>query len=644
MMRRNHRLAESDELVEPVIIPKAGDEPVAQTAVLDLIRLGRAGRRSALFALTVALLFANRWAGGQTAGPHAYFIDCSAAAAGDGSSADPWNSLAAAQAHPFAAGDRIAMARGTVCHGSFSPQGSGAEGRPIRLTAFGQGPRPRIVATAKDRQVLSLFNQEYWQIDSLDLAGAGKYGIFVSGDKGTLHHIYLKNLFVHDVQGDAMKNKDNGLVVVGPSSRDAVFEDVLVDGVVAAHTNQWAGILIGGGNYAYAPDAPLNNHITVRNSSVQDLYGDGIILFRDSDALIETSTALQTGMQPTETTGTPNAIWTWTCTDCTVRDNEAFLTDSPGVDGGAYDIDWDNTRNTVERNYAHDTQGYCLAVFAAGYVTGESVVRDNLCIDNGLSPRLAALQGAVYLHAWNGGVLRGLRMEHNTIRWNPPVATAAAIVDDASTGGTPVTFTGNRIESAAPLFYRTNAQFAPSANTYRYSGAGDVRFTLGDRREVTLAALQAAGFEKGTTVEQETAPAQAATSLRLEATVDFALDADGLLAPGPRAQLMVLRSLAAQYGPVALAVTVHLHAAQSSSVAEAAAQANALLDLDAGPIRFDREGKQAGVLRLLAADGRLLEEWSGLQNAATLGGAVRVRLGAPQFATMQSTSHTEGEQ
>ena len=81
---------------------------------------------------------------------------------------------------------------------------------------------------------------------------------------------------------------------------------------------------------------------------MQDVYGDGIILFRDSDGLIETSTAWQTGMQPTETTGTPNAIWTWTCTDCVVRDNEAYLTDSPGVDGGAYDIDWDNTRNTID--------------------------------------------------------------------------------------------------------------------------------------------------------------------------------------------------------------------------------------------------------------------------------------------------------
>jgi hypothetical protein len=630
-------------LVNSEINSAEAQVPSLQIKTLGWFRSDRILRRAILFALAAALLLAGRGAGGQTTGVH-WFVDCSQANAGDGSSADPWNSLAAAQAHPFAAGDRIALARGTVCHGSFSPQGSGAEGSPIRLTAYGQGPRPRIVATAKDRQVLNLFNQEYWQIDSLDLAGANKYGIFVSGDKGTLHHIYLKNLFVHDVQGGEMMNKDNGLVVVGPSSRDAVFNDVLVDGVAAAHTNQWAGILIGGGNYAYAPDAPLNNHVTVRNSSVQDVYGDGIVLFRDSDSLIETSTAWQSGMQPTESIGTPNAIWTWTCTDCTVRDTEAFLTDSPGVDGGAYDIDWDNTRNTVERNYAHDTQGYCLAVFAAGYVTSESVVRDNLCIDNGLSPRLAALQGAVYLHAWNGGVLHGLRMEHNTIRWNPPVATAAAIVDDASTGGTPVTFTGNRIESAASLFYRTNAQFAPSANTYRYSGAGDARFTLGDRHEVTLAALQAAGFEKGTTVEQETAPAQAATLLRLEATVDFALDADGLLAPGPRAQLMVLRSLAAQYGPVALAVTVHLHAAQNSSVAEAAAQANALLDLDAGPIRFDRDGKQAGVLRLLAADGRLLEEWSGFQNAATLGGAVRARLGAPHFATMQSTSHTEGEQ
>ncbi len=625
-------------MADVLVIPIAGDEPVAETGRPALIRLRGSASRSVLFALVAALLLTPRWAGGQAAAAHAYFIDCSAAAAGDGSGAHPWNSLAAAEAHRFAAGDRIALARGTVCHGSISPQGSGAEGSPIRLTAYGQGPRPRIVAAAGDRQALLLFNQEYWQIDSLDLSGSSTYGIFVSGDKGAMHHIHLKNLFVHDVQGGAMKSKDNGLVVVGPGSRDALFTDVLVDGVIAAHTNQWAGILIGGGNYAYTPDAPLNSHVTVRNSSVEDVYGDGIILFRDSDGLIETSTAFQTGMQPTETTGTPNAIWTWTCTDCTVRDNEAFLTDSPGVDGGAYDIDWDDTRNTVERNYAHDTQGYCIAVFAAGYVTSESVVRDNLCIANGLSPRLAALQGAVYLHGWNDGVIRGLRMEHNTIFWNPPVATAAAIVLDADTGGTPITFTANRIESTTPLFYRTTAQFAPSANTYGYLGPGDAQFMLGDRREHSLAQLQAAGLEKGSRLERKAEPAQTMTALRLDASIDFTLDADGLLAPGPRAQLMVLRSLAAQYGSTALAITVHLHSLATPSAEEAVAQANAILDLDAGSIRFERDRSLGSGIRLLAADGSSLGEWSGFRNAATLGEAVRWWLGAPRSANMQSTT------
>jgi hypothetical protein len=572
-----------------------------------------------------------------------FFIDCSAGNAGDGSSAHPWNSLSAAAMHPFAASDRIALARGTVCHGSFSPQGSGAEGHPIRLTAYGQGPRPRIVAAAADRQALLLFNQEYWQIDSLDLSGGNTYGIFISGDKGILHHIYLKNLFVHDVVGGEMKNKDNGLVLVGPSSPHVFFDDILVDGVVAAHSNQWAGILVGGGPFGYGPDAPLNSHITVRNSSVQDVYGDGIVLFRDSDSVIETSTAWETGMQPTQTIGTPNAIWTWTCTDCAVRDNEAFLTDSPGVDGGAYDIDWDNTRNIVERNYAHDTQGYCVAVFGSGYVTSESVVRDNLCIDNALSPRLAPLQGAVYLHTWNGGVIRGLRMERNTILWNPPVAAAAAIVNDAAMDGGPVVFTGNRIESTAPLFYSSNADLAPAANSYRYDSNGDARFTLGDRHYATLAALEAAGFEKGSTFQKGSAPTQTELSLRLDATVDFTLDADGLLASGPRAQLMVLRCLAAQYGPALLAVNVHLRRAPISAV-EQVAQANALLDLDAGPIHFDQNEQQAGVIRLWTSDGRLLNEWRGFQNAATLGGAVRARLGAPHFAAMPQASSTEGKQ
>ena len=563
---------------------------------------------------------------------HSYFIDCSSAPQGNGSSAHPWNTLAAAQAHVFQPGDLIALRRGAECRGGFAPQGSGTESRPIRLTAYGTGPRPRIIAPATERQALFLFNQEYWQVDSLDISGASKYGVFVSGDKGPMHHIYLKNLYVHDVNGGPLKNKDNGLVIVGPSSAAAVFNDVLLDGVDAAHTNQWAGILIGGGNFAYAPDAPLNRQIVVRNSTVHDVYGDGIILFRDQEGWIKTSAAWQTGMQPTQDVGTPNAIWTWTCTDCIVEDNEAYLTDSPGVDGGAYDIDWDNTRNTVQRNYAHDTQGYCVAVFAAGYTTSESVVRDNLCIDNGLSPRLAALQGAVYLHTWNDGPIKGLAVENNTIWWNPPVPDAPALVNDALIPDSPISFRHNHVISTAPRVYRSNAQFAASENTYDIAGAP--LFTLGALHDVSLTALQAAGKELGSKVSQTRSFGPPATSLRIETDLD--LDSDGLLAPGTRAQLVVLRDLAGQYGPERLKILIHLR-----SKSETGSETNALRDLEdvyPGVLQFDHHASanfRAGIIRMLTSSGISLQEWQGFQNAATLGGAVRARLGAPQYAHVQ---------
>jgi hypothetical protein len=595
----------------------------------------RAGLRAAVALLLLLMAYSSccTFAQEPDRSLHSYFIDCSRPAQGDGTSEHPWNSIAAVEAHAFTPGDSIAFARGTVCRGTFTPSGSGTPAKPIRLTAYGKGPRPRIVASNTDLQVLGLSSQEYWQIDSLDLSGANHYGIFITGDKGTLHHLYLKNLYVHEIRGGEVKNKDNGLVVVGASSHDMHFDDVLVDGVDAAHTNQWAGILIGGGNFGM--DMPLNQHVTVRNSSVHDVYGDGIVLFRDSDGVIETSAAWETGMQPTESVGTPNAIWTWTCTDCIVRDNEAFLTDSPGVDGGAYDIDWNNTRNIVERNYGHDTQGYCIAVFAAGYVTSDSIVRDNLCTANALSPRQAAQAGALYIYTWNNGVIRGLRIENNRIEWNPPVSTGAAIVDHSNTGGESILFTGNRIESQAPFFYNTTEKFAPSSNSYSYFGKSEARFTLGERHEVTLGSLQAAGFEKGSKLDVQSPSQPAEIGLRLDATIDFALDGDGLLAPAPRAQILVLRTLAAQYGNGVLTVTVHLHEAANPSPAEMLALANALGDLNAHQIQFAQDGQSSQTIQLRTLDGRLLNEWHGFQNAAALGDAIRARVGQPQYATME---------
>jgi hypothetical protein len=594
--------------------------------------------------LCVGLVMATALPARAAAASQVFHIDCSAASNGDGSVDHPWNNLASAQVHEFAPGDTIAFARGTTCEGAFAPTGSGTDGHMIRLTAYGAGPRPKIVASTTERQAFLLFNQQYWQVDSLDISGGDKYGVFITGDRGILHHLYLKNLYVHDVYGGALKNKDNGLVIVGPSSINTFFDDVVIDGVDAAHTNQWAGILVGGGSFPYKDDKQRNTNIQIRNSTAHDVYGDGIVLFRDSRSSIRNSAAWEIGMEPTQDVGTPDAIWVWTCDDCIVADNEAYLTDSPGVDGGAYDIDWDNQHDVIEHNYAHDTQGYCIAVFGAGYVTSDSIVRDNLCIDNGLSPRLASMQGAIFLSTWNGGVIRGLIISGNEIHWNPPVPGAAAIEGPGDAGGTPIDFTRNTVESSSPLIYSIKAPWQSSDNIYALDNAPI--FSIGDKRDLSLETLQSQGAEKLSRTVLAARP-KLTEQLHLKASIVLGLDREGLLSDDALSQLIVLRSLAGQYSPRHLAVIVHLPKGTPTT-----AEKNALRDLnDVYPdvLHFERDSEGSSsttaaiAIRLETLDSRAVQSWSSLQNAATLGGAVRKLLGPPDYSHMQPFEHHEGQ-
>jgi hypothetical protein len=605
-------------------------------------------------------------------GPHAwaarYFVDCSAMAAGDGSQQYPWKGLDSVSARTFQPGDVIALRRGTECRGSLSLHGSGEPAARIRLTAWGEGPRPRIVARSGDPQAVLLKNGESWQIDSLDIAGGTTYGLLVTGDQDKVQsHITLRNLVVHDVYGGELRNKDNGLVVFLRGSQRQRFDHVLIENVVAAHTNQWAGIMMGAGDF-YSDEAGYNRDVVIRNSVAHDVYGDGIILFRVRNGLIDSSAAWLVGQQPTESVGTPNAIWTWSCTDCAVRNNESFLTESPGVDGGAYDIDWATTRNTVEGNYAHDTQGYCVAVFAAGYVTHDAVVRGNVCVDNGLSPRMAKLQGAVYIHTWDNGTIDGLTIEKNRIDWNPPVS-AAPIVNDQGTEleGNPVVVRENTIRSTSPLLMRSfGSRLVFTGNRYEYRGLDKPRWNWNGKVWPSLDQLQSAGAEKGSTLlilppdgnepashrgsagpkfdrrllqnrvalEGRQLPVLGTAQYRLVTSLDLQIDAEGLISPGTMARLSILRTLAREYSEKQLQIVVLVPVPGTS-----AALRNALLDLDAPSILFAgaRDGETLPTL-LMDAHGIVVTQWPRFADfsAATVGYAVRRQLGVPIYAQMDS--------
>jgi hypothetical protein len=643
-------------------------------------------QRACLFLfLTGSLIsasFAKANAQRSSSAGHEYFVDCSSSSKGSGeSSASPWNSLESLQLKVFSPGDVINLRRGTECHGSLWLKGSGDANHPVRLTAYGEGPRPKIVGGDKPTQAFKLFNQEYWDVDSLDFSGGSTFGIFISGDKGILHHIHLKNLLVHGVLGQDMKHKESGLIVISPGAASQWFDDVLVDGVTAYNTKQWAGILVGGGNFGFPPEDTWSTHVTIRNSVVHDVQGDGIVLFRVRNGLIDSTVAWRIGMQQTESMGTPNAIWTWMCHDCIVSHSEAFLTDSPGVDGGAFDIDYGNTNNSVLDSYGHDTQGYCVAVFGAGFVTRTSVVRGNVCIDNGRSPRMSAFQSGIFLHTWNDGSIDGLVVENNTIYWNP-LGGDPPLINDATIQGGETVFRHNVIYSTSPFFVESNRALSLKANRYFYYGTAPQRWQFGGAdfdsfkyyQRSTGQDLESSFQEVPTTTANDSwfrafasVPGSIAKSPRLpnsgkdlngkavalkdapgqwhiNSWLPANLNSDGLLDASVLQQLTILKSISLQFPADRLKIVVVLHADLQTELT-AHALRTAIGDLQMNKVTFLMERKEVAGSKetshvvLSSPDGKVRGAWDGFAGPTEIGFAIRRELGTPVYPQMETSKN-----
>lgn len=397
-----------------------------------------------------------------------YYIDCengNDANAGTAASS-AWLTLEKVNNTTFSAGDRIALRRGKACSGMLSPKGSGEEDSPILLGAYGDGPLP-LVAAGDNEAAIKLFNQEHWEIENIETTGGSPYGILIGGDRsGILRHFAIRNVVVHDVTGE-VTTKRSGLIAVIAGHPELRLEDIVVEGVTAYSTTQWSGIIVNGGS-----KETRAKNVVIKDSIVHDVYGDGIVMFQVEDGVIETSAAWLTGLQPRETIGTPNGIWTWRCRSCSVQVTEGFYVDSPGVDGGVYDIDWGNENNIVQYNFGHDAMGYCMSVFGANEeTTANSILRYNVCVNNGRSPKLARRQGDLYISTWDGGDLDGVQIYNNTFYWNPPidVAVVNAIGVNFRDGGRNI-FANNLLYSTVPSMTDSTAALEHEANLYWYEG------------------------------------------------------------------------------------------------------------------------------------------------------------------------------
>jgi hypothetical protein len=546
-------------------------------------------------------------------------VDC---AAGDDRAAgrepaSAWRTLEKLNQTEFAPGDAIRLKRGATCEGVLWPKGSGVAGNPITLGPYGAGAMPVVKADGQAAAV-RLIDQHDWEIRGIEATGSAEYGIHVSGTG--LARLRLIDCVVHGVNSTGkMTAKASGLVVF-----DGELDDVVVDGVTAYDTNRWAGIILQGRG--------RSGNVAVRNSTVHNVYGDGIVLFAVRGGAIERSAAWYTGLEPSYSIGTPNSIWTWTCANCVVRETEGFYSDSPGVDGGVYDIDWGDSNNLVENNYGHDSQAYCVSVFGAGSVTTASEVRGNVCAGTGRSPRAALRHGDVFVYTWDNGSLDGVRIHHNTLLWDPPIDSPVLKIDAEFSGNGANSFDHNLIvTSVGWMLDSGGGKVALDGNRYVYSGdglwiwkgmrfAGLADFQKGGGQEAQGSAARVDfGFWRAPK-PQPLAPEPTAARLDWKALRGhYALVSFLDSSPDSRGEAVVLRSAAAQYGR---------HILKTIAISPAPVPAEwSLKGVQAltGPLP---KGK-APLTFLIDPSGRMLYRWDGYASAKEVIFAIRKLCGAP---------------
>lgn len=336
-------------------------------------------------------------------------------------------------------GDKVLLESGSVfTNGFLHIKGSGLEEAPIEINKYGEGSNPIINTNGQGiwyqdygksldssshklkgyvSSSILLYDVEYINIKNLEITNKSleidaKYNYLhtmnrtgvaaVAQNKGTIDHIYLDGLNIHDVIGNVYdKHMNNGgiyFTVFKPINEAETgisrYNDVKIENCVLDNVNRW-GIAVGYTAYwdkftaATISDEVIAKYgstkVEIRNNYLKDVGGDAITTMYCDRPIIEYNVSDGVARQINTTdysqTGAGRvaaAIWPWKCKDAVFQYNEAFDT-SFNQDGQAWDADYgDGT--IYQYNYSHNNGGG--AVMICGVDAINTIFRYNISEDD----------------------------------------------------------------------------------------------------------------------------------------------------------------------------------------------------------------------------------------------------------------------
>jgi hypothetical protein len=351
----------------------------------------------------------DAWALGEQHGATTWYVDCSAAAGGNGSIDAPFNNLQSANQLTLAPGDRLLLHRGAVCPGMLEPQGNGAPGDPIVIGAYPPGgpstSLPTINGGGTVTAAVWLADVSYVTVEDLHLTNAGNSsgihrGLYFTSDTGLVSDVTVRDLEVDHVDSDSSFNggKQGGGIVGQALSTAGRFATVQIENNDVQDVSR-QGITIYGTTSSTRPPATnpwpqASTGVVIQGNTVERVQGDGIVPLGTDGALVQDNLVERGNLAGNDWLSSSRncaaGIWAWDANNTIIQYNEVggmvfgpSTSSNPpnGCDGEGFDADYNQDGTVIQYNYSHGNAGGFM-LLCTDQSPHRVVIRYNLSVND----------------------------------------------------------------------------------------------------------------------------------------------------------------------------------------------------------------------------------------------------------------------
>lgn len=323
--------------------------------------------------------------------PRTYYLNKNGNDANNGDLAHPWETIDRLNKVGLHPGDKVYFQGGQTFQGTFlvGPGNGGSPKNPVKIGSYGKGA---ATIHGGDSSAIILYQANYVNIRNLHLSGTGRKGGNVKDGLSLIECRYI-TLDSLDISGF---QKSGLFIYSSPMIRVSHIN---------AHDNGSAGISVEG----------IDGKLKSRNIQILDCLaennpgdptnltnhsGNGIVVGHCTNVLIDRCVATNNGWDMPRIGNGPVGIWCYEADSVVIQNCISYgnKTSVGGADGGGFDLDGGVTNSVIQYCLSYENQGSGYSIFQYWGASPwyNNIVRYNISENDGF---VSDGRGGIYV--WN---------------------------------------------------------------------------------------------------------------------------------------------------------------------------------------------------------------------------------------------------